>query len=114
MAKRQIINGAWQDSLGNPLALGYLTFRLNTDSLYQGILIANAQIVAGRLVNVPLDGDGNIAGTVFLWPNDHLHPAGSTYGIRAYTTKGQEVWRCLKFSLPSGAGAFDFSSFVNS
>ena len=102
MATRQIINGRWQDSLGNPLALGYLTFRLNTDG-HSGV-----QVAAGRLVKVPLDAFGNIAGTVSLWTNDSLTPAGTVYDIRAYTAKGQEVWRNPKFTLPAGVGSYDF------
>jgi hypothetical protein len=104
MAQRQIINGAWQDCLGNPLALGYLTFRLNTDGQ------SGVQVSAGRLVTVPLDSSGNIAGTVLLWPNDQLAPAGSTYSVIAYTAKGQPAWRNPKFSLPSGVGSYDFSA----
>jgi len=102
MAQRQIINGNWQDSLGNPLALGYLTFRLNTDGQ------SGVQVAAGRLVTVPLDVFGNIAGTVLLWTNDSLVPAGTVYDIRAYTFQGQEVWRNPKFTLPDGGGAYNF------
>jgi hypothetical protein len=104
MAQRQVINGNWQDSLGNPLALGYLTFRLNTDGQ------AGVQIVAGRVVKVPLDPSGNIAGTVSLWTNDSLVPAGTTYDIIAYTAQGQPVWRNQNFTLPSGAGSYNFSA----
>src|SRR5216684_1509453 len=103
MAKRQIINGAWQDSLGNPLALGYLTFRLNTDGQ------SGVQVVAGRLVTVPLDASGNISGTILLWTNASLLPTGTTYSIIAYTAAGQPVWRNQKFTLPAGGSPYDFS-----
>lgn len=100
---RQIINGNWQDAEGNPLALGYLTFRLNVDMQGSG---TSLQVAAGRLVTVPLDANGNIAGTVYLAVNT----AGTTYDIRAYTAKGQFSWRNPTFSLPSGAGSYDFSA----
>lgn len=102
MALRQIINGAWQDLAGNPLALGYLTFRLNTDGQ------AGVQIAAGRLVTVPLDSTGNISGTVSLQTNDSMTPA-TTYDVRAYTAQGQPVWRNPAFTLPTGVGAYSFS-----
>lgn len=102
MAPRQIINGSWQDALGNPLASGYLTFRLNTDG-QSGI-----QVAAGRVVTVPLDAFGNIDGTVSLWTNAGMVPAGSTYSIIAYTVEGQPVWRNQNFTLPAGSGAYDF------
>lgn len=102
MALRQIINGSWQDCSGKLLALGYLTFRLNTDGQ------SGVQVCAGRLIRVPLDAFGNIAGTVELWPNADLSPAGTTYAITAYTAEGQPVWQNQKFTLPTGAGAYDF------
>lgn len=104
MAQRRIINGGWQDSLGNPLALGYLTFQLNTDGQ------TGVQITAGRLVTVPLDSSGNISGTILLWTNDGMSPAGTTYSIIAYTAQGQPVWRNPKFTLPAGAGSYNFSA----
>lgn len=104
MALRRIINGGWQDALGNPLALGYLTFRLITDGQ------SGVQVAAGRLVTVPLDDDGNISGTVLLWTNDSLVPAGTTYSIIAYTAQGQPVWQNPTFTLPAGSGSFDFSA----
>ncbi len=104
MAQRQVINGGWQDSLGNPLALGYLTFRLVTDGS------SGVQVAAGRLVTVPLDANGDIAGTVALWTNASLSPTGTTYDVRAYTATGQQVWRNPVFSLPAGGTPYDFSA----
>lgn len=103
--QRRIINGGWQDALGNPLALGYLTFRLNTDA----VTGTNSQIVAGRVTRVSLDADGNIAGTVLLWPNDQLTPSGTTYHIKAFDSRGQFVWESLAFILPSGGSSYSFS-----
>lgn len=98
---RRIINGNWQDLAGNPLALGYLTFRLNTDMETSGV-----QIAAGRLVTVPLDANGSISGTVLLAVNTE----STTYDIRAYTAAGQFAWRNPVFTLPAGAGSYDFSA----
>jgi len=103
MALRQIVNGAWQDSAGNPLALGYLTFRLNTDGMSGGV-----QVAAGRLVTVSLDDSGNIAGTVSI--QDSATTPATTYDIRAYSAAGLEVWRNPKFTLPAGGTPYDFSA----
>lgn len=104
MAQRQIINGNWQDALGNPLAFGYLTWRLNTDATTG----TNTQIAAGRVVTVPLDAFGNIDGVVSFWPNDQLTPSGTTYNIKAYDFRGQFVWQNQNFALPSGVGPYNF------
>lgn len=104
MSQRRIINGGWQDAKGNPLAQGYLTFRLVTDG-HSGV-----QVAAGRLVTVPLDDFGDISGTVLLWTNDSLTPAGTTYSIIAYTASGQAVWTNPKFTLPAGVGSYNFST----
>lgn len=84
----QITGGAFQDTLGNPLALGYLTWQLNKDGSTTSL-----QVSAGRLVQVSLDGDGNILGTVLIWPNDQLSPSDTVYIVKAYSTRGQLVWQ---------------------
>jgi len=101
MALRVIENGRWQDAEGNALSRGYLTFRLNTDGQ------SGVQIAAGRLVVVPLDSFGNIAGSPSIWTNDTMTPV-TTYTIIAYTNQGQAVWRDPKFTLPTGVGPYDF------
>lgn len=104
MAQRQVINGNFQDALGNPLGLGYLKWRLNIDAMTG----TNAQVTAGRVVTVPLDAFGNIDGTVSFWPNDQLTPSGTTYNIKAYDFRGQFVWQNQTFALPSGVGPYNF------
>lgn len=103
MAQRQIINGNFQDALGNPLALGYLKWRLNVD----GTTGSNEQISAGRVTTVPLDVFGNVDGVVEIWPNDQLTPSGTTYTVKAFTFRGQFVWESLVFALPSGVGPYN-------
>lgn len=102
MAQRQVVKGNFQDCLGNPLALGYLTWRLNTDA----VTGTNVQVTAGRVLNVPLDSFGNVLGTVAIWPNDQLTPSSTVYIVKAYTAQGQLAWTNPTFSLPSGAGSY--------
>ena len=104
MALRQVINGNWQDALGNALAFGLLTARLNTDGGSSGV-----QIAAGRLLKIPLDGFGSVAGTVYLQTNDGMSPAGTSYDLRVYTAQGQAVWRAPRFVLSAASTPYSFT-----
>lgn len=86
--KNQISGGAFQDALGNPVALGYMTFELSQDAQVN----ANTQLGAGRIITITLDSSGNVAGTQSMWPNDQLSPAGTFYNVSVYTANGQLVW----------------------
>lgn len=107
MAKRQIINGNFQDALGTPLVFGYLTFRLNID----GVTGSNDQVAAGRIVTVDLDAFGNVDGTVLLWPNEQLTP-DTVYFVKAYTAEGQLVWRS-EISIPSGGSPYNLGGIAS-
>lgn len=89
MAREQLAFGVFQDALGNPLALGYLTVRLNTDAVASD----GSQVAAGRVVTVPLDDNGLIDGAAEFWPNSQLTPSGTSYIIKAFTAEGQFVWQ---------------------
>jgi hypothetical protein len=84
----QIVPFVFQDPAGNPLANGYVLFRLSVDlSAAQGMA---PQVAAGRTVRLNLDING--AGNVELWPNAQMFPAGSVYFATAYTATGEPVW----------------------
>jgi len=106
MARRQVIGGNWQDSLGNDLALGYVTFQINTDAT-SGI----DQVNAGQIVTAQLDSSGNISGTFDLWENSSLLPSNTVYRIKAYSSKGQLAWESENV-IPSGAGPFDLGLLI--
>lgn len=137
MAKRQIYGGNFQDASGNPLAYGYLTFRLVVD----GRGDATSQVVAGALVTVPLDSTGNVVGgadgfeledgtgvillesgdillledqsddSIELWINASLLPANTVYRIKAYSAAGQLVWQSENVIL-AGVGAYDLGTLA--
>jgi hypothetical protein len=107
MAARQIINGGFQAADGSALALGTLKFRLNTDAVTSG----NEQIVAGRIVSVPLDSSGNVSGTVDIWPNDQLTPTDTVYIVTAISARGEISWRSEQV-IPSGVGSFDLNTWI--
>jgi len=95
MAVNQITGGAFQDSEGNPLALGSLVLILNRDA-YTDNTFATL-VCAGEALEFALDADGNIAGTQSVWPNDQLLDVwnGTTdtyYTAKAVTAEGQLAW----------------------
>lgn len=106
MAKRQITGGAFQSPSGVPLSGGSITFRLTADAVASG-----TQVVAPILTSAILDSNGNINGTVDIWPNDQLNPTGTTYKINVYTSVGQLAWSSEN-SIPSGVGAFDLGTLI--
>jgi hypothetical protein len=87
--KNQIIGGAFQDFEGNVLANGYLTMQLSHDEQES---VDPGNIVGAFALRVPLDANGNIAGTVSVWPNDQLNPASSYYVVNAYRADGAQAW----------------------
>ena len=61
--KIQITGGAFQDFEGNVLANGYLTMQLSHD---EQEAVDPGEVVAGLILRVPLDANGNVAGTVYV------------------------------------------------
>jgi len=91
--KARLINGAFQDSSGNPLSLGKLVWTLSHDSNVATLGgPTGSQVASGINSTAYLDMNGNIAGTFYLWTNDVLTPAGSYYTVRAYNSSGLEIW----------------------
>ena len=106
MAIRQVVGGNWMDALGNPLALGSVTFQINTDATS-----GTQQVDAGRIVSAQLDSNGNVTGTVDIWPNDQLTPVNTIYRIKVYSAAGQLAWRSENV-IPSGVGSFDLGTLT--
>jgi len=112
--KRQIINGGFQDSSGNPLSLGKLRLRLNTDAQATGAT-GPRQVCAGIILNASLDSNGNVAGQTGagpqIWPNDQLDPTDTVYIAIAYAASGVQGWKSENV-IPSGTGPFDLNTWV--
>ncbi len=105
-----VYGGNFQDAQGNPLANGYLTFRLNTDAMVANS--PNIQVGAGRVVNVTLGLDGNVYGAFPIWGNDVLQPSGTVYIVHGYSAAGELVWN--NQMTITGSSTFDLGSWVPS
>jgi hypothetical protein len=103
MAQRTLANGGFQAPDVAPLAFGYLKMRLSVDAT-TGV----DQIVAGRIITVPLDAFGNVLGIILIWPNGDLSPASTVYITQAFSANGELVWQS-EISIPSGLGPFSLS-----
>lgn len=104
MPKRQVIGGGFQSALGVPLDGGTLTFQINTDAVTD----TGEQVVAGRLVTADLDENGDIVGTVEIWPNDQLTPTDTLYILKAYRADGLFAWKGT-LVLVSGVDPYNLS-----
>jgi hypothetical protein len=109
MAKRQIINGGFQDATGNPLNGGNLRLRLNTDAV---VGPTGPQVCANVVTNLVLGATGSVNATgAYVWPNDQMSPAGTVYVAIATTAAGAQAWKS-EFPVTSGTGAFDLNTVV--
>jgi hypothetical protein len=115
MAKVQLTGGAFQDSEGNVLNLGYLVMELSNDEQ----IPSTTQIGSGIKVTIELDANGNVFGTEtldlpkqYVWPNDLLTPAGSYYRVTAYTAKGQIAWGPQDVQVLSAPDPFNVGAWV--
>jgi hypothetical protein len=110
MAINQISGGAFQDSVGNVLANGYLVFRLNQDAT----VTTNPQICSDYEVTVPLDENGNVvlSPAYSFWPNDQLTPSNTFYTVTAYSASGQLVWGPSYNRVLSSPSPFDIGAWT--
>jgi len=106
----QLVGGNFSTFLGQPLSSGYLILELSHDGQGSG----NTQIVAGTKTTVPLDMTGNVAGTVSVWANDTLPPAGSFYWGEIHASDGRIVSspQRIKLTVTSSPSPFNLGSWV--
>jgi len=109
MAQVVIHGGAFQDAAGNPIANGYLRMWLSHDSQES---TGPGEVAGALAVRVPLDGSGNILGTVSIWPNAVLNPSGSYYLVELYTANGIKAWKApQQWTIPNTT-PFDVGTLV--
>jgi hypothetical protein len=94
--KVTIVGGGFQDSEGNPLALGTVQVALQQD-----VQVGNVQLVAGIRCTLNLDVTGNVTGSPKLW-------GPATYIMTASSAEGQRVTGYLSIAVPD-ASTFDLT-----
>jgi hypothetical protein len=96
-----IINGNFQDPLGNPLALGKVTFQLSQDAVNT---TTNTSVSSKYIVSNTLTITGSITQPFNLWPNSILTTetglTNTYYTTKAFTASGQLVW-CSPAIIPN-------------
>ena len=107
-AKIQLTGGLFQDSEGNVLANGYLTFELSQDGQ-----VNSSQICAGIKVNINLNSSGSVSITPpqYIWGNDALTPVNSYYKVTGYNANGQTAWGPGNQQV-TGSGTFDVGTWT--
>jgi hypothetical protein len=109
-SKTQIINGSFQNNLGQPLNNGFLLLALSQDGTINSS--PYHQIVGGTVTKVPLDNNGNVAGFVTIWTNDLIVPAGTFYTVQAYNNAGLQVWDAPQYWTLTSGSAIDLGSLA--
>jgi hypothetical protein len=108
--KVQLTGGAFQDSEGNKLALGYLIMYLSADENISGV----GNIVSGRSIRIQLDSNGDVVASPAqsVWGNDQMLPANSYYRVTGYTEVGQPAWGPNNQQVNGDGGTFDVGTWV--
>lgn len=108
--KVQLIGGAFQDSEGNLLALGYLIFKLNQDANISGV----GNIASGIEIKITLDADGNVVTSPAqsIWGNNQMLPANAYYRVTGYTAAGQPAWGPNNQQVNGSGGTFDVGTWI--
>jgi len=106
-SKVELSGGAFQDSEGNPLALGYLKFMLSIDGSVTGV----GNVCSGIEIIIQLDVNGNVVAGQFIWGNDVITPTNSFYRVTAYAANGQTAWGPNNQQVV-GTGTFDVGTWI--
>ena len=104
-----VTNGNFQDSLGNVVANGSVTFQLNQDA----VVNTDTLICSDYEISYPLNQFGDLfTGDSTLWPNDILTPLGTFYIVKVYSANGQLVWGPNYCQILSSPSPFDVGVLV--
>jgi hypothetical protein len=105
--RRVLTGGGFVDSSGKPVAFGNLTMKLSADATSPG-----GQVCSGLKVSIPLDANGNIAGTPTVFVNSALNPSDTEYRAEVYSAAGQLCYGPVEVTVPAGTGPFNVANWV--
>lgn len=120
----QLIGGAFQDTLQNPIAFGTLVLTLSQTDNQPGYIYSNlspftvSEVCQGLTFKIPLDSNGNVitSPAYSVFANDVLSPHLSYYMATVYDARGQRVWgpnpQQINVTLSPFVGTFDLGTWV--
>jgi hypothetical protein len=109
----ELVNGNFQDAMGNRLSNGKLRLKINTDAQISGAT-CTGQICGGISISYALDGSGNVYGSVFVLRTDYLYVGGGTvpsYTAYVYAEDGQLAWGPSTQTI-AGSSVYDLDTWT--
>src|ERR1700688_4556187 len=100
--KTTLTGGHFQDSLGNPLANGYLRLFLSQDEVVTGV----GFVCSGVFIQIQLDANGSVVAGQTVWSNDVMLPVNSYYRVFGYAANGQLAFGPNNQQIIFGSGSF--------
>lgn len=111
-ANLQLSGGLFQNPSGGPLVNGFMLWTLSHDC-QENVDSGGGQVASGIPARVPLDANGSVAGSVFIWSNDVLNPSGSFYTVDLFDSNGAKVWASPQlFQLSATPNPLDIGTLV--
>lgn len=108
--KVQLTGGAFQDSEGNKLALGYLKMKLAMDGSISGV----GNIASGIEIRIQLDSNGDVvvSPAQSVWGNDQMLPINNYYRVTGFKANGQPAWGPNNQQINGSGGTFDIGTWI--
>ena len=107
--KVRLINGNFQDSLGNPVSNGYLLMSPSADAAISGV---TTQICSGIPIKINLDNTANVAANQSVWGTDNMTPSNLTYEVMLFRSDGTPAWNKPQFQTITGTPTFNTSTWI--
>jgi hypothetical protein len=125
----QLIKGAFQDPLQNPVSFGTLVMTLVQSDNQIGYIYSNlsplvlsplvdSEVCQGLSFEIPLDINGDVvASPVYsVYANDALEPPNSYYLCTVYSERGEKLWgpnpQQILMSLSPLSTTFDIGQWI--